>query len=289
MAKLYIIAGHGAGDPGACANGYQEAERVRKLAARIEALGGSKVEVLDTSRDWYADAGINSLSIAKSDCLLELHMDSASASAKGGHVIIYGGYDADEYDKALAKFISGYFPGRSNTIVKRTDLANPKRAANKGINYRLLECCFISNADDLAKFNNNMDEVAKGILAAFGIGASSSTSSSNTSNKTATTTTSSKKSVSTIADEVIAGKWGNGDTRKKKLEAAGYNYSEVQAKVNEKLGVSTAKKSNTKSVDTLAQEVIDGKWGNGSDRKKRLEAAGYNYAAVQKRVNQLLS
>lgn len=42
-----------------------------------------------------------------------------------------------------------------------------------------------------------------------------------------------KKSIATIANEVIAGKWGNGDTRKKKLKAAGYDYSKVQAKVNE--------------------------------------------------------
>lgn len=44
-----------------------------------------------------------------------------------------------------------------------------------------------------------------------------------------------KKSVTEIAREVIAGKWGDGATRKKKLIAAGYNYSEVQAKVNELL------------------------------------------------------
>lgn len=43
---------------------------------------------------------------------------------------------------------------------------------------------------------------------------------------------SSKKSTTTIAKEVIAGKWGNGANRKKKLEKAGYNYKEVQAKVN---------------------------------------------------------
>lgn len=43
-----------------------------------------------------------------------------------------------------------------------------------------------------------------------------------------------------------------------------------------------------KSVDTIAREVIAGKWGNGHDRKKRLEAAGYDYNAVQRRVNQLL-
>lgn len=41
-----------------------------------------------------------------------------------------------------------------------------------------------------------------------------------------------KKSVTTIAKEVIAGKWGNGSDRKKKLESAGYNYNEVQKEVN---------------------------------------------------------
>lgn len=41
-----------------------------------------------------------------------------------------------------------------------------------------------------------------------------------------------KKSVETIANEVIAGKWSIGTERKKKLEAAGYNYAEVQAVVN---------------------------------------------------------
>lgn len=45
----------------------------------------------------------------------------------------------------------------------------------------------------------------------------------------------------------------------------------------------------TKSVDELAREVIQGKWGNGSARKERLTAAGHDYAAVQARVNQLLS
>lgn len=43
-----------------------------------------------------------------------------------------------------------------------------------------------------------------------------------------------------------------------------------------------------KSVNDIAVEVIAGKWGTGADRKKRLEAAGYDYAAVQKKVNELL-
>ncbi len=44
-----------------------------------------------------------------------------------------------------------------------------------------------------------------------------------------------KKSVDTIAREVIRGDWGNGDERKKKLTAAGYDYSTVQKRVNELL------------------------------------------------------
>ena len=44
-----------------------------------------------------------------------------------------------------------------------------------------------------------------------------------------------------------------------------------------------------KSVAVIAQEVIAGKWGTGNTRKKRLEAAGYDYDAVQKKVNEILA
>ena len=288
MAKLYIICGHGAGDPGAVANGYKEAERVRWLALRMKDLGGKNVVLLDTSRNWYADGGINSLTIPSEDCLLELHMDSAGASARGGHVIIYGGFDADEYDKALAAFIADYFPGRSVTISKRKDLANPNRAAQRGINYRLLETCFISNAADLAKFNAHIDEVAAGILGAFGIKARIGSGKTETApKKEPGKPVTAKKTIAQLADEVIAGLWGNGEDRKKRLQAAGYDYAAVQAAVNEKL-LGAPKMKADKSIDQLAIEVIRGDWGNGEDRKKRLTAAGYDYAAVQRKVNELL-
>ena len=95
-----------------------------------------------------------------------------------------------------------------------------------------------------------------------------------------------KKDVTTVAKEVLAGKWGNGDDRKKKLQASGYDYSAVQAEVNRlsKGGSS----SNKKSVTEVAKEVLNGKWGNGDARKKKLQAAGYDYNAVQKEVNRLL-
>ena len=43
----------------------------------------------------------------------------------------------------------------------------------------------------------------------------------------------------------------------------------------------------SKTVDELAHEVIKGEWGNGSERERKLTAAGYDYNEVQKRVNQM--
>ena len=53
-------------------------------------------------------------------------------------------------------------------------------------------------------------------------------------------------------------------------------------------GTSGAKPA-AKSVAQLAQECIEGKWGNGAVRKSRLTAAGYDYQKVQAKVNSLLA
>lgn len=52
--------------------------------------------------------------------------------------------------------------------------------------------------------------------------------------------------------------------------------------------VTAAAKPATKTVDELAKEVIKGLWGNGTERKNKLTAAGYDYTKVQNRVNELL-
>ena len=169
MRHLHVICGHGAGDSGAVGNGYTEAERVRALGRRIKELGGDNVTLEDTNRNWYADGGLNSISIPSGHGVVELHMDSGPSSAKGGHVIIKQGYSADEHDEKPASSMKRPFPGRASTIVGRSDLANVNRAAKRGINYRLVENGFISNAGDVATFNGKMDELARAYLDAFGI------------------------------------------------------------------------------------------------------------------------
>lgn len=104
--------------------------------------------------------------------------------------------------------------------------------------------------------------------------------------KTKTTSTTAKKSVNTLAKEVLAGKWGNGADRKARLTKAGYDYNKVQAAVN-KL-VKASQMSEDKIINAVAHEVIAGKWGNGQERIDRLKAAGYDSDKIQKRVNELM-
>lgn len=196
------------------------------------------------------------------------------------------------------------------------------------------------------RMGERLAELAKKVNAMGG----SSSGSSNTSKPK-----SGKKSISTVANEVIDGKWGNGPDRSRRLKAAGYDANAVQSKVNEKLGFtkvvktpaiatssgirvgsivtvknpidysgrklyvsgkytvmelkgsravigrghvvtaainvanlnggSSSSTSSRKSNETIANEVIAGKWGNGPTRAKKIQQAGYNYSAIQSIVN----
>ena len=111
------------------------------------------------------------------------------------------------------------------------------------------------------------------------------------------------KDVATLAREVMHGAWGETEAEiQKKLKAAGYsNYDEINAKVAElKKTAEEAKKAaaarveaakqakSTDTIEKIAKEVIEGKWGNGQERKDKLAAAGYDYKEVQALVNKLL-
>lgn len=171
--RLYVIPGHGAGDPGAGGTldgvRYDEAERVRALAARIKELGGDAVEVSDPARNAYRESGLLNWDIPDGAQVVELHMDAADGTARGGHVIVKEGIGTDEYDEALAATVSGMFPGRSESLRGVTWLKNANQANVRGVPYRLVENGFIDNPSDLARFNASIDGLARGYLKAFGI------------------------------------------------------------------------------------------------------------------------
>lgn len=101
------------------------------------------------------------------------------------------------------------------------------------------------------------------------------------------------KSTSQMASEVIAGKHGSGHTnRRKSLGISQSEYEKVRSEVNKRAGAPT--KSTTpatkKSVSQMAQEVLDGKHGNGNDaRRKSLGISATEYGKVRLEVNRRLS
>lgn len=103
-----------------------------------------------------------------------------------------------------------------------------------------------------------------------------------------------------IAKEVLDGKYGNGNERRSKLSLAGYDYSAVQNRVNEIV----AEREKAKSEETapepktetpkftteeMVQKVINGEYGNGDERKQKLEAEGYDYRKIQNAVNKAIA
>ena len=80
------------------------------------------------------------------------------------------------------------------------------------------------------------------------------------------------------AYDVMAGKYGDGEDRKRRLAASGYDYWAVQHLVN----------GLAKGYDKVARDVINGRYGNGQARMNALRAAGYDAQMVQDIVNGLL-
>ncbi len=78
-----------------------------------------------------------------------------------------------------------------------------------------------------------------------------------------------------VVGEVFKNKFGSGEERVKAMYIAGYNYAEVQERVN--------------LVDKLAREVIEGDWADGENRIELLTRAGYPFhESIQDRVNGIL-
>lgn len=94
-----------------------------------------------------------------------------------------------------------------------------------------------------------------------------------------TTPTQPKVNIDQLARDVISGKYGNGDARRKAL---GSNYDAVQKRVTELLQSS---KPAEKTISQLAREVIAGKHGTG---RERMISLGAKYAAVQQEVTRLM-
>ncbi len=96
------------------------------------------------------------------------------------------------------------------------------------------------------------------------------------------------KPVEEIVLEVIRGNWGNEPERMQKLTEAGYDYFQIQGYVNQVL-INNVPITNLRAIDVIAREVIQGKWGEGEEKKQRLEKVGFDVHLIESVILQTVA
>lgn len=176
MGKHLISLGHGrskagAYDSGATGNGTTEAEWLRGAFLVSLKKYATKVGNIDFyENNMFADRAASTVS--GYDDVTELHLDAAASTAKGGHVIVKIGMGTDVTDENLRNVVQNNFgivgyTKENRGFSYRDDLLNLNVFATRGISYRLVELCFITNASDMCYFKANYDKVAKELIEAI--------------------------------------------------------------------------------------------------------------------------
>lgn len=179
MATHLIIAGHGRNpnnnyfDPGATGKiSMGEHRYMRDVLFPLM----KKYTPEDVKAVYFSDYNVyskgNLVSLAKSygsdTIVTEMHFDATGNNvASGGHVIVHKSFKADKIDLAIRDAIKEAvglaYPIHMGDkgISGRGDLANPNRAANGGVNYRLPELGFGTNQKDANYMLTQADSYAK--------------------------------------------------------------------------------------------------------------------------------
>ena len=174
--NILLIAGHGAGDPGACAQGYEEADLTREvvsiLADKLE--GYADVEVYPMDHSAYHDLSIGDLQVnwTDYDYVLEVHFNaSRDHDAEGTEIYVTRIEDGTDAEECIMNHLEDYFTVRG---VKRMNFNVIYSAKRAGVSSALLETCFIDSESDMDTYENDTDGVvqaiADGIIEAFGLG-----------------------------------------------------------------------------------------------------------------------
>lgn len=175
--SLLLIAGHGAGDPGATATiggkAYREDTETRRVVSALQRRLGSLCAVYPSDRDPYQDYKKGTLrSVAQFqgfDFVLEVHFNAFKAGASDGKIKGVEAWVPKGGDKAIAdklcKAVSSC--GLTNRGVKEGNLAVINTAKGSGVPACLLEVCFLDDPDDMAVYAAKFDAIVDAISGVF--------------------------------------------------------------------------------------------------------------------------
>lgn len=177
MVRILHIAGHGkkrngAFDPGA--TGFiKQGEHRYYAQSFFDALRKYEqpghTAIYHTAYNVYSYGDLVALTKKHNAYIvIEWHFDATGTpNAHGGHVIVYSGFAPDELDLRLAQSLVDagigvrYSHRGHKGISGRSNLANVNRAANGGIDYRLMETGFGTSPRDSKILLEEMDKVAR--------------------------------------------------------------------------------------------------------------------------------
>jgi N-acetylmuramoyl-L-alanine amidase len=178
--KILLINGHGAGDPGACALGYEEATITREIAPKLKSVLSDYAEVtlFDPSMNMYKylKSG-KSFDFKKYDYVVELHLNACVNDKKGNgkttgtEILVHSLEKGISVEESILNNMEklGF---KNRGVKRRTDLLNMNTCKKKqGVSYALIEVCFIDDLDDItlyqAKKNEVVNAIAQGIVKGF--------------------------------------------------------------------------------------------------------------------------
>lgn len=264
--KIIITAGHGNVDSGSI--GYdkgKEKDRTLELAKLVGTKLRSVGHIVAVMEEKTYNSNWNVRDREGFDVALSIHFNAFNGNATGTEVLY-----KNSVDKAseLSKKVAATLGIKDRGAKRRTDLF----MLNIGFDM-LLETCFHDNKGDLEAYNNRKDEVATIIAEVINGGTIATKPAS--------------KSITELAKEVLEGKHGNGEERRKSL---GDKYSEVQAEVNRLLGAKTTptvnyypKYTGTSGsiVEALKSIGVDSSYNNRKEIAKNNGIKGYKGTAAQ--------
>ena len=163
--KILLVAGHGASDPGAIGCGYREADLTREVVSLVKPKleKYAEVTVYDFRRKLLADLN-NGLkyNFKPFDYVLEVHFNGASATANGTEIYVHTNATEHVVNRLILQNIIAL--GFANRGVKKENFGVARACCHQGVNYSLLETCFISNSNDMNLYNKKKNEIATAIV-----------------------------------------------------------------------------------------------------------------------------
>ena len=181
--KICLYCGHGGTpfDPGACGNGYREADLTRQLGEALQRFLSPycDVDLYDTSKNLFSElkAGREKKTIFGAyDYNLELHFNShTTASAHGTEAYVSPEEKSRgvSVEEKILKNLSKYFSNRGVKTSTSLQNLNICRKYSPEKSYCLLEVCFISNYSNITSYISNFNDIValigQGIIDGFGL------------------------------------------------------------------------------------------------------------------------